>query len=367
MGKETTMSSNAQRQSPISRRQVLRRLGALGMTVVAGSALAACQQGGGGAAKPADSTAPAAGGAAKERTIRFNHTDGRGGEAFFFAEAFKELVEQRSNGQMNVQNFHSGELGAEKDLYDSLQLGTIEMGRTGSLIISTVTPQYGALEMLYAFRSQDHLRNVLKGSIGEELHKEFLDKKGIRTVAIVNRSPRQLTTKNREIRSPDDLRGLKLRVPEIPVYVDSWRALGASPTPMAFPEVFTGLQQGTIDGQENPVGTIYGNSLHDVQKYLIKTAHVRGNGWMIASEKFWSGLGGDEKQLLQQAADEAATKADQQVAASEADFEAKLQEKGMAIVEPNHEAFRAALKDVPAKFKDSWKPGLFDQIQQTQG
>ena len=345
----------------MTRRQAIRQLGAVGLATVAASALAACQQQQGGSG-----AAPAAG-KSGDLTIRFNHTDGPGGEAFFFAERFKELAAERSNGRIKVQTFHSGELGAEKDMYDSLQFGSIEMGRTGSLIISAVVPQYGALEMPYVFRSQEHLRNVLKGPIGEEMHREILTNKGIRVLAIVNRGPRQLTTKDRDVRTPADLRGFKLRVPEIPAYVEAWRALGASPTPMAFPEVFTGLQQGTIDGQENPLGTIFGNSLFDVQKRLIQTAHVRGNGWMIASDRFWQSLSADDQQLIQAVANDAATHADQQVAASESDLEQKLKDKGMVFIQPDVEAFREGVKDVPARFKDTWKAGLFEQIQQTQG
>ena len=350
----------------ITRRQALTRLGALGLATVGGSVLAACQQAGSGtgATKPTDVGKPAA----KEVTIRFNHTDGRGGEAFQFAEKFKELAAERSSGRIKVQNFHSGELGAEKDLYDSMQIGSIEMGRTGSLIISVAAPQYGALDMPYVFRSQQHLRNVLSGQIGQEMHQEFLAKKGVRVVGIVNRGPRHLTTKSREVKAPADLRGLKLRVPEIPVYVEAWRALGASPTPMAFPEVFTALQQGTIDGQENPLGTIHGNSFQEVQKYLILTAHVRGNGWMIASEKFWQSLSEDDRQLLQKAATDAATYADEQIAKQEAELKGTLQQKGMTVVEPDTKPFaEIVLKAVPPKFQANWKAGLLEQIQKTDG
>ena len=247
---------------------------------------------------------------AQQVTIRFNHTDGRGGDGFHFSERFKTLAAERSGGRIAVQTFHSGQLGAEKDMYDSMQIGAIEMGRSGSLIISVAAPAYGALELPYVFRSQQHLRNVLAGPIGQALHQEFLAKKGIRVLGIVNRGARHLTTKNRAVRSPADLSGLKLRVPEIPVYVAAWRALGASPTPMAFPEVFTALQQGTIDGQENPLGTIHGNSFAEVQKFLVLTGHVRGNGWMVVSERFWQGLPEADRRLLQQAVDDAVAHAE---------------------------------------------------------
>jgi tripartite ATP-independent transporter DctP family solute receptor len=305
---------------------------------------------------------------AKELTIRFNHTDGRGGDGFHFAEKLKALAAERSGGRINVQNFHSGQLGGEKDMYDSMQIGSIEMGRSGSLIISVAAPQYGALELPYVFRSQQHLRNVLAGPIGQAMHQEFLAKKGVRVLGIVNRGARHLTTKTRDVKTPKDLGGLKLRVPEIPVYIAAWRALGASPTPMAFPEVFTALQQGTIDGQENPLATIHGNSFHDVQKYLVLTAHVRGNGWIVASERFWQSLPDADRKLLQQTVDDSAAFADEQIAKQETDLRKALQDKGMQVIEPDTKAFAdVVLKEVPPKFADKWKPGLLDQILRTAG
>ncbi len=343
------MGARDNRFDGMTRRQVLRLVGATGLAATASTIL-----------PTRVSTS-----AQQQITINFNHTDGPTGEAAIFANQFKKLVEERSNARIAVETFHSGELGAEKDMYDSLQLGTIEMGRTGSLIISVVAPEYGALEMPYVFRSQDHLRAVMTGPIGQEMHQKFLEAKGIRVLAIVNRGPRQLTTTDREVKAPADVEGLKLRVPEIPVYVEAWQALGASPTPMAFPEVFTALQQGAIDGQENPLGTIWGNSFYDVQKYLNLTTHVRGNGWMVASEAWWQGLSEEDRQLLQAAADEAATFADGEIAKQETDLLEQLREKGMTVVEPDVQAFSDIVwEQVPPKFEDEWKEGLLQQIQE---
>jgi tripartite ATP-independent transporter DctP family solute receptor len=312
---------------------------------------------------------PALGAPASARplTIRFNHTDGRGGEAFHFAERFKALAAERSGGRITVQTFHTGELGAERDMFDSLQIGAIEMGRSGSLIISIAAPAYGAMDVPYVFRSQEHLRNVLSGPIGQAMHGEFLARRGIRVLGIVNRGPRHLTTRNRAVRTPVDLRGLKLRVPEIPVYVAAWRALGASPLPMAFPEVFTALQQGTIDGQENPLGTIHGNNFQDVQRYLILTAHVRGNGWMIASERFWQSLSGEDRTLIQGCVNDAAAHADAVIAQRESELRLTLQQR-MTVVEPDTRPFAdIVLRDVPPRFADRWRPGLLDEIARTAG
>lgn len=332
-----------------TRRKVLATLGSIGAVGIGGSMIATSAH-------------------ASELIIRFNHTDGRGGDGFHFAERFKTLAAERTGGRITVQNFHTGELGAERAMFDSMKIGAIEMGRTGSLIISVAAPQYGALDMPYVFRSQQHLRNVLAGPIGQTMHQEFLSRRGVRVLGIVDRGPRHLTTSNRSVRSPADLAGLKLRVPEIPVYVAAWRALGASPTPMAFPEVFTALQQGTIDGQENPLGTIYGNSFQDVQRYLILTAHVRGNGWMIASERFWQSLTEADRRLLQQAVNDAAAFASEQIAGRETDLRQTLQGRGMQVIEPDTKAFADVVqRQVPAQFADRWKPGLLDQILRTAG
>ncbi len=345
------MAPNETRTGRVTRRKMLRLAGAAGLTATVASSI----------------PAPPHALAQDQITINFNHTDGPTGEAAIFAEQFKQVVAERSGGRITVETFHSGELGAEKDMYDSLQLGTIEMGRTGSLIISVVAPEFGALEMPYAFRSQEHLRAVLQGPIGQAMHQKFLENKGIRVVGIVNRGPRHLTTTDREVRTQADLQGLKLRVPEIPVYVEAWKALGASPTPMAFPEVFTALQQGAIDGQENPLGTIWGNSFYDVQKYLILTTHVRGNGWMVASEQFWQGLSDEDQQLLQQAADESASFADAKVAEQETQLLGQLQEKGMTVIEPDVQALGDVVwQAVPPKFEGDWQEGLLEQIQQVE-
>jgi len=305
---------------------------------------------------------------ARQITIRFNHVDGPGGAGYHFSEKLKSLLAERTNGRIQVQNTHSGQLGAERDMYDSMQIGAIEMGRTGSLIISVAAPLYAALDMPYLFRSQQHLRNVLSGPIGQAMHQEFLTRRGIRVLGIVNRGPRHLTTSNRPVRTPADLAGLKLRVPEKPVYLAAWRALGASPTPMAFPEVFTALQQGTIDGQENPLATINGNSFHEVQRHLVLTTHVRGNGWMIASERFWQSLTEADRRLLQQAVNDASAHADEQIAQQEVELLATLRQRGMNVIEPDINAFSTVVhREVPPRFADRWLPGLLDAVIRTAG
>ena len=353
----------SQRVPRTSRRHFLRR--GLAATAAVGLLAAGC----GPTAPAAGPTTQPAGGAAapaapaKELTIRLNHAFGKVGAVATAAEKFQELVQQRSSDRIKVQTFHSAELGAEKEMYDALSTGAVEMLVTGSLIVATLAPQFGAIEMPYLFKSQKHFRSVVDGPIGEEMHQEFLTKRGNRVLAVMNRSARHLTTKNREVNTPADLRGLKIRTLENPIHVEAWRALGASPVPMAFPEVFTALQQGTLDAQENPYDVTFANSFYDVQKYLMQTGHVRSGTWMNISDTFWQSLTADDQKLIAQAAKDAGLFSDQENDKLEADFAQKLKEKGMVFVEPDLQPFRDGVKDVPAKFKDTWKPGLIEEIQ----
>ncbi|MCL4369909.1 MAG: TRAP transporter substrate-binding protein [Chloroflexi bacterium] len=292
-----------------------------------------------------------------------NHTFGPLGAVYELAEKFKALVEERSGGKIKVQNNHSGQLGAEKDGYDSLQLGSLDLHITGSLIVATLAPEYQAIDMPYLFDDQAHFRRVVDGAIGQTMNKIFLDKKGNRNLVVTDRMPRHLTTKNREVHTPADLAGLKLRTLEVPVHVAAWKALGANPVPMAFPEVFTALQQGTLDAQENPFDVIFANNFFEVQKYLILTAHVISGNWFDISDKVWQTFSTEEKDLISTAAKDAGKYADDKNTGFGAEFSQKLKDKGMTFIQPQVALFQEKLKDVPNQFKDVWKAGLYDEIR----
>jgi len=149
----------------------------------------------------------------------------------------------------------------------------------GAQLIGAVCQEFGILDLPYLWRDQEHVRKVWSGPIGQEMVQTVLQRKGIRILAALNRGPRNLTTKNKAVKVPADLKGLKIRTIQNPVHIEAWKTLGANPVPMAFGEVFTALQQGTIDGQENPYEMIYSNSLFEVQKYMILTRHVRALIW----------------------------------------------------------------------------------------
>jgi TRAP-type transport system periplasmic protein len=304
-------------------------------------------------------------GMTQPKIINLNHTMGVNTYPDQAVKWFAEQMEQRTKGAVKVKIFSAGELGQEVEQYDAMNLGTLESALMGAQLIGAVCPEYGILDLPYIWRDQDHLRKVWAGPIGQEMKQAILQRKGIRILAAMDRGPRNLTTKNKIVRVPDDLKGLKIRTIQNPVHIAAWKILGANPVPMAFGEVFTALQQGTIDGQENPYEMIYSNSLYEVQKYMILTRHVRAMIWFGVSEKFWKTFSPEQQKIFADTAVEAAAYNDKLLLAGDQDLEKKLQEKGMIFIKPELEKFTEKVKAVPELFKNVWKAGLFEKIVDT--
>ena len=221
---------------------------------------------------------------AADFTMRINHTFGINSFPDRALQEFKKEIEQKSDKRIEVRLYSSGELGQEIEQYELLQTGSLEAALLGGQILSSVTPEYAMFEAPYLWRDQEHLRKVWDGAVGKEVSEALLKRKGIQIIGVWNRGARNLTTNSKVVKSPRDLQGLKIRTTQNPVHVAAWKALGAIPTPMAFGEVFMGLRQGVIDGQENPLDLIQSASLFEVQKNLHLTQHVRSIGWLGVSE-----------------------------------------------------------------------------------
>lgn len=273
-----------------------------------------------------------------------------------------------TDGAIDITVHSRGEMGSERDMFDLMQAGAIEMGVTGSVIVSSVAPEYGVLDAPYLFRSPRHLAAVMDGPIGEELIQTILDRKGIRLIGRMDRAPRHVTTGGPEVRTPEDLKGLKIRMREIPVQIEAFRMLGASPVPMAFGEVYTALQTGVLDAQENPLDIIMGTSLYEVQETVTLTGHVREVQWLIVSETWWSNLSEETRDMIQSAADEAMSWGQDQVYSADAALMEEARSSGLTVIELTPEertAFSEKLAELPKAFADSWKDGLYEAIVET--
>lgn len=263
---------------------------------------------------------------------------------------FGEQVAKLSDGRIEVKVYPNETLGKEMDLVNGMQLGTVEMTITGESL-QNWAPKAALLAVPYAYSTLEEMDKVASGPIGKDIEKQIIEKARIRPIAYFARGPRNLTS-NRPIKTPDELNGLKMRVPNVPLFVDVWRALGANPVPMAFSEVFTSLQNGTIDAQENPLALIKSASFAEVQKYVNLTEHVRSWIYLTISEKTFEGLSEEDQAAILEAGKKTQEYERELFLKDEEKLRKELEDAGMTFVEVDQAAFKekakpAVLKSVP--------------------
>jgi tripartite ATP-independent transporter DctP family solute receptor len=213
------------------------------------------------------------------------------------AVAFASLVNARSGGRINVTVYGAGALGAEREYVEGVKAGTIQAG-IASGVISNFFPSAMVTDIPFLFPSADVAWKVLDGPFGAKLSKMFLEQTGMRNLAFAEVGFRNFTNNIRPIRTPADMKGLKIRVQETPLYINMLKAMGANPTPIAWTETYTALQTKVVDGQENPVPTILMAKLHEVQKFITLDGHVYGVDWFVINEKFFQSLPPDLQYIL---------------------------------------------------------------------
>jgi len=262
------------------------------------------------------------------------------------ATVFCQGIEQGTQGRYTCQQFPNAALGGEREMIEAVQLGTQDVVNASSGTLGNFVPEVKILDIPFLFRDYDHAHHVMDGPIGQQLLKD-VQARGLRALAWTENGFRHITNNKHPIVQASDARGLKIRTMENKVHMDGYKTFGMLPTPMAWPEVFTALQQGTVDGQENPISVILSARLAEVQKYLSLTRHVYSPAVLILSENVWNELSETDRQVFVQAARDAGAAQRKRVADDEADGVAQLREAGMQVVEQvDADSFRQAL--VPA-------------------
>lgn len=218
------------------------------------------------------------------------------------AIAFKHTVEARSGGRITVEVYPSAQLGGEREAVEGVKLGTIEMTSTADGPISGFVSEVLVLGIPYLFSSEPVAWKVMDGPFGAELAEEVRKKTGIRVLAYGETGFRNFTNSTRAVRGPDDMKGLKIRTMENPAHVAMVKAMGANPTPIPWPEVYTSLQTKVVDGQENPVSTIVYAKLNEVQKYLTLDGHLYSPDFIFINDKFFLSLPPDLRNVVKEAA-----------------------------------------------------------------
>lgn len=274
---------------------------------------------------------------------------------------FSELVYEKTDGKVFVDYFHSSQLGNERDMIEGLQLGTLEMALVSTAPLSSFTKEFLVFDLPFIFKDAENARNVLDGPIGDELF-EVLDSQYIKGLAYWENGFRSVTNNRGPIETPEDMKGLKVRTMENPVHMASFNALGASPSPMAFGELFTALQQKTIDGQENPLPIVDTSKFYEVQDYLSLTEHFYAPAPLLISQKFYDSLTPEVQQALQEAAEEARDYERGLIDEMNAKLITELEEYGMEINFPDKQPFIDAVQPVYEQFSSVISPELIQRV-----
>jgi tripartite ATP-independent transporter DctP family solute receptor len=278
-------------------------------------------------------------------------------------DTFAREVEKRTGGRYKIQTFYSGALGAERESIEAVQLGTQELTLTSTGPVPNFVPETRILDIPFLFRDKAHARAVLDGPIGQEMLGKF-DSKGFKALAWAENGVRHMTNSKRPVNSPDDLKGLKMRTMENPVHVTAYKGLGIVTTPMAFTEVFTALQQGTVDGQENPLSVIMAAKFEQVQKHLSLTGHVYSPAIFLMNKGMFDKLSAADKQHFLDAAKEAVKANRARVDEDDARGVTELRSKGMQVIENvDKSKFVATLGPVNAEFERQFGKANIDRIR----
>lgn len=281
------------------------------------------------------------------------------------AQEFARLVNEKTNGRLVIKLYPNEQLGSEMDVLNMIRDGSADLTISGESM-QNWAPKAALMAVPYAFRDIDHMKKVIEGEIGKEISQEIMDKVGVTPLYYHLRAPRNLTS-NKPIRNLSDLKGLKLRVPNVPVFVEAWKAAGASPQVMAFSEVFTALQQNVIEAQENPYDLILSGGLYEVQKYVNETEHVIGWVYVVVGNKQLNSLPEDMRKAVLEAAKEVQVYANQLFEKDTEACKQKLIEKGMTIIsDVNKEEFKNAMVPAVLKMLNDEQKALYQKILEVQ-
>ena len=294
--------------------------------------------------------------------LKFGHIQPESDLFHLGAVKFKEEVEAQSKGKMTVTVYPNSTLGAERDLAEGMRLGTVDFALIGD-VLGNFSPSIQILAIPYLFNDQEEFSEIMSGSGFQKIADNVLEKAQIRVLTHWNRGSRQLTS-NKPIKSVKDIQGLKIRVPQVPVMVSAWKEMGANPTPMAWNEVYSALEQRVIDAQENPIPFIYGARVYEVQDYLSFTDHKYEYITISMSDQRWNTLSEDQQEILVDAAKQAQLYHDELVANKSADFLKEMEASGMQVIYPDKDSFIKKVQPIHDTLGNNIDPEAYKLIKE---
>lgn len=338
------------------------------LVLLAGLLLSAC---GNESAKSSDNSSQNNGAAPSEEkiVIKWGHTTADNTSQHYGAMKFKELIEERSGGKIEVQVFPANQLGNEKDLVEGNIIGTVQISTPSIAMISNYAPKFNVLALPYIIKGEnEHERyENFKKLATLDVFNEMVEEAEAAGLHLVAKSiwwygDRHITTKGKDIVTPEDVKGLKIRTPDAKAHAEPFNILGASVITMPFTEVYMALSTGTIEAQENPVNTIATSRFAEVQDRINLTGHMTQAQLPAISKKWWDTLSSEDQQLIEEAIIEAGEyQSQKQLELNQNDLE-QLEKDGMKVVKSDQALFREATKDVYKSFLDKFSPELYQEI-----
>ncbi|MFH1806398.1 MAG: TRAP transporter substrate-binding protein [Pseudomonadota bacterium] len=290
--------------------------------------------------------------------IRYALWANQGEAQYEGALEFKRVVEAESNGKYTVTVYGGDQLGTPRELFSQLALGITQISASGDPGMKEI--EYLAIP--YLMKGLENYAEVLETDFGKTWNQQLIEERELRLLGFMPRNPRQISA-NIEINSIDDLKGLKLRSPERDYYVKSLSALGANPTPMAFAEVYTGLQAGVVDGQENPVETIHAAKFYEVQKSIAMVDYISKPAYVMISNAFWEGLSDEDKALMERANDASNTVINALLPKQTEQMITEMKTAGITFTHPDLSPFIAATQSVRDELGTAtWGDDVYQQI-----
>ncbi|MBO8141283.1 MAG: DctP family TRAP transporter solute-binding subunit [Firmicutes bacterium] len=301
---------------------------------------------------------------AQTYNLRVSHVVAQEHPYHYGALEFERLIEERTGGRIQVTVFSDGQLGAgEREQVEALQLGAIDIVITGTAVLANWVPRLAVMDLPFIFRDYDHVDAVLDGPVGQRLLQMIEDARiGIKPLALWEQGFRHLTNSRRPIHSPADVRGLKIRVQENPIHVASFETMDASATPMSWGEVYTALQQGVIDGQENPVPVLLSHRIYEVNQHLAMTGHFYAPAIIIMNEARFRSMPEDLQQALVDVAREVSRYEREVARRMEQEQLDELVRLGMNVTTPDKRAFQETMTPVYDRFRDQLGADLIQAV-----
>lgn len=277
-------------------------------------------------------------------------------------EAAASEIAERTDNRIEIVVFPAGQIGGAKEILTGLQIGTHHMAFDGAGVLSQWEKQMGVFEAPFLSKDFAHLDRLMDSEQGKKIVEKLRAEQGLRLLDAWYYGTRHMTNNVRPIETIDDVSGLKIRVPEVQLSLAFATALGAKATPMAFSELYLGLQTGVVDGQENPLPTIKAAKFFEVQKNLALTSHLVQFVGPIVSEAAWNVASEEDRAIVMEVMQKYGDIQTKSVIDAEASLVSELEEAGMQVTRPDQAPFKAAMEPVYAEFSDVWGPGTYEAL-----